>query len=209
MSIEPSRVFVSMGISTDGYYAGPNESPTNLGGDGWSRLHGWVFEQRVFREKLEFGEGGEEGADNRFLTQVFDRIGANIMGKRMFEAGEHSWPEEAPFHTSVFVLTHEKRDPWVRPGGTTFHFVNDRIEAVLERARAAAGEKDVRISGGGATVVQYLNAGLVDELLLSVAPTFLGGGKHLFDGIDPKIAFEVDEVIASKKVTHMRYRMKR
>ena len=106
-------------------------------------------------------------------------IGANVMGKRMFEEGESSWPEEAPFHTQVFVLTHEVRAPWERKGGTTFHFVNDGIETALRRAREAAGEKDVRISGGGATVLQYLNAGLVDELLLSLAPTFHGGGVRL------------------------------
>ncbi len=205
-----SKVFVSMGISLDGYVAGPNRSLQNMGGDGWGSLHAWVFGQRVFREKLKLGEGGETGADNRFLEAVFDRIGANVMGKRMFEEGEAAWPEEAPFHTQVFVLTHEVRGPWERKGGTTFHFVNDGIEAALGRAREAAGDKDVRISGGGATVLQYLNAGLVDELLLSVAPTLLGGGIRLFEGID-KNAVDVSilEAIDSPKVTHLRYALRK
>ncbi len=124
------------------------------------------------------------------------------MGKRMFEEGERGGPEEPPFHTQVFVLTHEVRAQWERKGGTTFHFVNDGIEAALRRARAAAGEKDVRISGGGATVLQSLNAGLVDELLLSLAPTFLGGGVRLFEGIDKNaVDVSIMEVVRSPKWT--------
>ena len=128
----------------------------------------------------------------------------------MFDEGERAWPEEPPFDAQVFVLTHEVRPPWDRKGGITFHFVNDGIEAALRRAREAAGEKDVRISGGGATVLQYLNAGLVDELLLSMAPTFLGGGVRLFEGIE-KNAVEVSvlEVVSSPRVTHVRYGVKR
>src|ERR1700760_4514194 len=91
-------------------------------------------------------------------------------GKRMFDAGEEMWPEEAPFHTPVFVVTHEKRDPWERPGGTTFHFVGDGIERALERAREAAGDRDVRIAGGGTTILQYVNAGLIDEFTIAVYP---------------------------------------
>jgi len=205
-----SKVFVSMGISLDGYVAGPNRSLRNMGGDGWGSLHAWVFGQRVFREKLQLGEGGETGANNRFLEAVFDRIGANIMGKRMFEEGERAWPEEPPFHNQVFVLTHEVRAPWERKGGTTFHFVNDGIEAALRRAREAAGEKDVRISGGGATVLQYLNSGLVDELLLSMAPTFLGGGIRLFEGIDKNaVDLSITEVVSSPEVTHLRYALRK
>lgn len=205
-----SKAFVSMGISLDGYVAGPNRSLQNMGGDGWGSLHEWIIGQRVFREKLKLGEGGETGADNRFLEAIFDRIGANVMGKRMFEEGERAWPEEAPFHTQVFVLTHEVRAPWERKGGTTFHFVNDGIETALRRAREAAGEKDVRISGGGATVLQYLNAGLVDELLLSLAPTFLGGGVRLFEGIDKNaVDVSIMEVVSSPKVTQLRYALKK
>jgi dihydrofolate reductase len=205
-----SKVFVSMGISLDGYVAGPNRSLQNMGGDGWSALHAWVYGQRVFREKLQLGGGGETGADNRVLEAVFDRIGANVMGKRMFEEGERAWPEEPPFGGPVFVLTHEVRAPWERKGGTTFHFVNDGIEAALRRARDAAGEKDVRISGGGSTVLQYMNAGLVDELLLSLAPVFLGGGVRLFEGIDEKaVDVSIMEVVSSPAVTHLRYALEK
>ena len=209
-----SKVFVSMGISVDGYVEGPNASLENMGGDGWMDLHAWIFQQRAFRQRLKLGEGGETGPDNRFLEEIFDRTGVSIMGKRMFEAGERAWPEEAPFHTPVFVVTHEDRAPWVRKGGTTFHFVNDGIEDVLRRARESlsrvARGKDVRIAGGATLVLQYLNAGLVDELVLSVAPTFLGGGKRLFDGIDRSaVGVEIIEALSSPKVTHLRYAVKK
>jgi dihydrofolate reductase len=204
-----SKVFVSMGMSLDGCVEGPNASVQNMGGDGWGELHGWVFSQRVFRQRLKLGDGGETGADNRFLEQIFDRTGVSIMGKRMFELGEVSWPEEAPFHTPVIVVTHQARAPWVRPGGTTFHFANDGIEDALRRAREVSGNKDVRVSGGANLVVQYLNAGLVDELVLSVAPIFLGG-KRLFDGLDPKaVSLEIIDVLASPTVTHLRYAVKK
>jgi len=202
-----SNVFVSMGMSLDGCIEGPNASLANMGGDGWSDLHAWVFQQRVFRQRLTFGEGGETGPNNTFLEEIFGRSGASIMGKRMFDLGEKSWPEEAPFHTPVFVVTHEVRAPWERKGGTTFYFVNEGIEEALRRARGVCEGKDIRISGGADLVRQYLNAGLVDELVLSVAPTFLGG-KRLFDGIDTKaLALEIADVVASKEVTHLRYRV--
>lgn len=202
-----SKVFVSMGMSLDGCIEGPNATMENMGGDGWGALHGWVFQQRVFRERLKFGEGGETGPDNRFLEEVFDRTGVSIMGKRMFELGEKSWPEEPPFHTPVFVVTHEARAPWERIG-TTFHFVNDGIEHALRRAREVCGGKDIRISGGANLVRQYLNAGVVDELVLSVTPIFLAG-KRLFDGIDPSVGLEIIDVLASPKVTHLRYAVKK
>ena len=205
-----SKVFLSMSISLDGCVEGPNATLQNMGGDGWSDLHAWVFQQRTFRQRLKFGEGGETGANDRFLAEIFDRIGANVMGKRMFELGEASWPEEAPFHTPVFVVTHEARAPWVRPGGTTFYFVNDGIEDALRRAREVCGGKDIRICGGANLALQYLNAGHVEELVLSVAPTFLGGGKRLFEGIDRSaIALESIETLGSPQVTHLRYAVKK
>jgi dihydrofolate reductase len=205
-----SKVFVSMGISLDGCVAEPNRSIENMGSEGWMSLHRWVFAQKAFREHLQLGEGGETGEDNRFLESVFTRIGVNIMGKKMFKEGERGWPEEAPFHTPVFVVTHEVREPWERKGGTTFYFVNDGIEEALRRAREVAGGKDIRISGGADIVRQYLNAGLVDELMLSVAPTFLGNGLRLFDGIDANaIGLEIIEAIPSPQVTHLRYAVKK
>jgi dihydrofolate reductase len=201
-----SKVFVSMGISLDGCVAEPNRSIDNMGSEGWMSLHQWVFAQKAFREHLGLGPGGETGPDNRFLESVFGRTGVSIMGKKMFKEGERGWPEEPPFRSPVFVVTHEVREPWERKGGTTFHFVNAGIEDALRRAREVAAGKDIRISGGADIVRQYLNAGLVDELLLSVAPTFLGSGLRLFDGINVGgIGLQILEAIHSPKVTHLRY----
>lgn len=205
-----SKVFVSMGISVDGCVAEPNRSIDHLGSEGWMSLHRWVFAQQAFRARIGLGEGGETGVDNRFIASIFDRTGVSIMGKNMFREGEGSWPEDAPFRSPVFVLTHEVRDPWERKGGTTFHFVNDGIERALARARDVAGSKDVRISGGADVVRQYMNAGLVDELVLSVAPTLLGRGLRLFEGIDAqRIRLELLETIPSPDVTHLRYAVTR
>src|SRR5580692_10994639 len=118
------KVFFSVSMSLDGFIA-----PEGRMGDPdwtaqWMELQQWIFAQRFFRENLKLGEGGEEGRDNDILRETFERTGTSVMGKRMFDLGEQAWPEEAPFHTPVFVVTHEKRDPWERPGGTTFHFVN-------------------------------------------------------------------------------------
>jgi dihydrofolate reductase len=204
-----SQVFVHLGISVDGYIAGSNRGPKNPLGDDGTSIHAWVFKQRAFSRAHGLGDAGETGQDNRLVEELVARIGANILGKRMFEEGEANWPEEAPFHGPVFVLTKEVRSPWERPGGTTFYFVNDGIERALERAREVAGKKDVRISGGRDVVLQYLNAGLVDELSLDVAPVLLGDGLRLFDGIDKrKVALEIVEAIHSRDVTHVRYAVK-
>jgi dihydrofolate reductase len=204
------RVFVHMGISLDGYIAGPNRGAKNPLGDEGPTIHAWMFKQRAFALAHGMGEGGETGSDNRIVEGIVNRIGANIMGKRMFEEGEANWPEESPFHKPVFVLTKEVRSPWERKGGTTFYFVNDGIQRVLERAREAAGAKDVRISGGRDVVLQYLNAGLVDELSLAIAPVFLGQGLRLFDGIEKsKVMLDIGEAIHSPLVTHIRYVVKK
>ena len=120
---------------------------------------------------------------NDYVRATTERIGANIMGKRMFDQGEVAWPDDAPFHTPVYVLTHEKREPWVRPGGTTFFFVNDGPERALELARAAAGSKDVRIAGGPDVIQQYLNLNAIDELEISLAPVLFGSGRRLFENV--------------------------
>jgi dihydrofolate reductase len=136
------KVFFSVSMSLDGFIA--PDSPKDLMGQQWMELQQWIFPLRFFRENLKLGEGGEEGRDNDIARETHLRTGASVMGKRMFDAGERMWPEEAPFHTPVFVVTHEKRDPWERPGGTTFHFVNDGIVTALDQAREAAGDRDVR-----------------------------------------------------------------
>ncbi len=198
------KVFFSVSMSLDGFIA--PESTDELMGRQWMELQRWVFPQRFFRENLKLGGGGEEGRDNDILRETFERTGASVMGKRMFDAGEQAWPEEAPFHTPVFVVTHEKRDPWERPGGTTFHFVNDGIESALEQARQAAGDRDVRIAGGGMTILEYLNAGLVDEFSIGLSPVLFGSGVRLFDGVDAgRVVLEPVASESSPRVTHLTY----
>src|SRR5689334_2547837 len=185
------RVFFSVVASLDGFIAPEgmtlghwNDPEYKQWMSQWTKLQSWVFQQRFFRENLKLGEGGETGQDNRILEETFARTGVSIMGKRMFDGGELFWPEEAPFHTPVFVLTKQVREPWERPGGTTFYFVNDGIESALRQARAVAGGRDIRIAGGANAIVQYLNAGLVDEFSIALAPVFFGSGLALFEGID-------------------------
>lgn len=202
-----SKVFFSVTMSLDGFLA-PEWHSDRQWVEQWMQLQEYVFHQRFFRRNLELGDDGETGVDNTILEQVFERTGATILGKRMFDAGERSWPENAPFHTPVFVVTHLARDPWVRPGGTVFHFVNDGIESALRQARAAAGDRDVRIGGGAHTIQQFLSAGLVDECHVALAPVFLGAGIRLFDRIDrERIELTVADAVASPRVTHLRYRV--
>ena len=208
-----SRVFFSISMSLDGFLAPDGmdmahaDDPTYHDWlNQWSELQKWTERQRFFRENLNLGEGGETGEDNRILEETFHRTGVSIMGKRMFEGGERFWPEEAPFHTPVFVVTTQARSPWVRPGGTTFYFVNDGIESALRQAREAAGERDIRIAGGANVITQYLNAGLVDEFTISLAPVIFGGGTRLFEGIDRSmVRLEIASTISSPLVTHLRY----
>ena len=198
------QVFFSVSMPLDGFIA-----PGSLGelmGRQWMELQQWALRQRFFRENLKLGKGGEEGRDNDIARATFERTGASVMGKRMFDAGEEMWPEEAPFHTPVFVLTHQERDPWERPGGTTFHFVNDGIEAALAQAREAAGDRDVRIAGGGVTILEYLNAGLIDEFSISLAPVLFGSGIRLFEGVDAgRVALEPVRTDPTERVTHLTY----
>ncbi|MEI8410029.1 MULTISPECIES: dihydrofolate reductase family protein [unclassified Kribbella] len=198
------KVFFSVSMSLDGFIA--PESPEELMGRQWMELQRWMFPLRFTRENLKLGAGGEEGRDNDIARETFERTGASVMGKRMFEAGEQAWPEEAPFHTPVFVVTHEKRDPWERPGGTTFYFVNDGIEPALDQAREAAGDRDVRIAGGGATIVEHLTAGLVDEFSIALSPVLFGAGIRLFEGVDAsRVALEPVRSEPSPRVTHLTY----
>jgi dihydrofolate reductase len=197
-------------MSLDGFIAGTNRGAKNPLGDEGTTIHEWMFKQQAFRDAHGMGEGGQTGPDNTVLERLIGRIGANVMGKRMFEEGEANWPENAPFHTPVFVLTKEIRSRWERPGGTTFYFVNDGIESALRKAREAAGPRDVRICGGRSVVVEYLNAGLVDELSIALAPMFLGDGLRLFDGIDKqRVRLEAESAVHSPSVTHLSYSVKK
>jgi dihydrofolate reductase len=207
-----SKVFFSVSISLDGYLAPPGMDLAHAGDPAfedwaaqWSKLQSWILTQRFFRERLKLGDGGETGTDNQIVEHTFRRTGVSIMGKRLFELGEAMWPEEAPFHTPVFVLTSQVRKPWVRPGGTTFHFVNDGIESALRQARAVAGDRDIRIAGGADVIQQYLRAGLVDEFALAISPVMFGGGRRLFEAISREVGVALVETIASPHVTHARY----
>ena len=204
------KVFVNIGLSLDGYMAPEGMTmadPKHKGwGAKWGAMMAWILDTEYFRRNLMGGSGGEAGPENDLLRATHERIGANIMGKRMFDQGEVAWPEEAPFHTPVYVLTHENREPWVRPGGTTFYFVNDGPERALELARAAAGNRDVRIAGGADVIQQYLNLGAVDELEIALAPVLFGGGRRLFENIhEPGPQFRIDSVLAGPAATHLRY----
>jgi len=205
-----SKVFVNIGLSLDGYMAPEGmtmENPQYKNwGAKWGALMGWALKQQYFRQNLLGAQGGETGPVNDLVRRTAERIGANIMGKRMFDQGEISWPENAPFHTPVYVLTNEKREPWVRPGGTTFYFVNDGPERALELAREAAGNRDIRISGGADVIQQYLNLGVVDELEIALVPVFFGSGRRLFENLrDPAPKFRVDSVLEGPDATHLRY----
>lgn len=205
-----SKVFVNIGLSLDGYMAPEGMTMQNPQyrnwGAKWGSMMGWLMQQRAFRENVGFGPGGETGAENDLVRHTMERAGAHILGKRMFDQGEVSWPENAPFHTPVYVLTNEKRDPWERPGGTTFYFVNDGPERALELAREAAGDRDVRISGGADVIQQYLNLGVVDELEIALAPVLFGSGRRLFENLrEPLPQFRIDSVVNGPAATHLRY----
>ena len=208
-----TNVFVNIGLSLDGYMAPEGmtienwETPEHKNwGAKWGQLMGWILALEHFRKTLNFGPGGETGTVNDMFRKTMERSGAGIMGKRMFEQGEVSWPEEAPFHTPIYVLTHEKREPWVRPGGTTFYFVNDGPESALEQAQESAGDRDVRISGGANVIQQYLNLGVIDELEIAMAPVMFGAGRRLFENLrEPVPQFRIDKVLDSPAATHLRY----
>ena len=201
-------------MSVDGYVAGPNQSLENPLGEGGMGLHEWAFATRSFRDD-HGGEGGETGLDDERAGAWNTNVGATIMGRNMFgpirgpwgdERWDGWWGEDPPYHTPVFVLTHHPREPLEMKGGTTFHFVSDGIEAALERAVAAAGDRDVAIPGGAATAQQYLRAGLVDEMEIHVVPTLLGSGERLFENLDGgPSGFECVGLVSSPAVAHYSY----
>jgi dihydrofolate reductase len=206
------KVFFDVNASLDGYIAPEGMDMAHADDPDfkqwlkrWMELQKWIFQQKFFRENLKLGEGGETSQDNRMLEETFNRTGVSIMGKRMFDGGERFWPEEAPFHTPVFVLTQEVRKPWERPGGTTFYFVNDGIESALRQAQKVAGSRDIRIAGGANAIQQYLNAGLIDEFTIHYSPVFFGQGVPLFASISPDIKVKIKEAVPSEEVAHITY----
>ena len=211
-----TKVFFDVMSSLDGFMAPEGMDIAHWDDPGyknwmgkWGELTGWLFKQKFFRENLKLGEGGETGLDNQVVERTFRRTGVSIMGRRMFDAGERSWPEDAPFHTPVYVVTHQVRKPWERLGGTTFYFVNEGIEGALRQARQVAGGRDIRIAGGANTIQQFLNAGLVDEFIVHHSPVFFGGGTPLFSGIRNDIKVKIKETNNSSQVTHVAYEVEK
>jgi dihydrofolate reductase len=200
-------------ISLDGYGAGPSQdlaTPLGVGGMG---LHKWAFATRTFQRLVLGKEGGTAGVDDDFIALGFDNVGAWIIGRNMFGPVRGPWPDDTwkgwwgdnpPYHCPVFVLTNHPRASFAMDGGTTFHFVTDGIHAALERARDAARDKDIRVGGGVATIRQYLDAGLIDEMHMAISPTLLGSGEHLLAGIDlPRLGYHCAEHIPTAGAMHV------
>ena len=198
-------------ISLDGYGAGPSQSMETPLGVGGEELHDWLVNTRTFK-RMQKREGGDTGVDEDFAARSMSGIGAWIMGRNMFGPVRGPWPDESwrgwwgknpPYHAPVFVLTHHQRPPAEMEGGTVFHFVTDGIRAALERARAVAGDQDIRLLGGAATIRQYLEAGLVDQMHIAVSPLLLGSGEHLLNGIDlPALGYRCAEQVPTARATH-------
>jgi dihydrofolate reductase len=212
-----SKLRFRISTSLDGFIAGPNQSKENPLGVGGERLHEWVVPLKVWL--AQHGKpGGDVNESNRVVEEQNSNIGATIMGRNMF--GGHPgpwvltnpwkgwWGDNPPFHHPVFVLTHHPREPLIL-GDTTFTFVADGIQSALDKARSAAGDRDVALAGGAKAAQQYLNAGLVDEMELSVVPTLLGTGERLFDGIGADLhGLELVRTVAAPKVTHLKFEKK-
>lgn len=203
----------SFTISLDGYGAGADQDINNPMGVGGADLHQWAFPTRTFQRALFGAEGGTTGVDDEFAVRGFTNIGAWILGRNMFSPMRGPWPDlnwkgwwgdEPPYHVPVFILTHHARPSIEMAGNTTFHFVTGGIVEALDRAREAAGGKDVRIGGGANTIQQYLRAGLIDEMHLAIAPVLLGSGERLLEGVDLRAAgFKCVQHVASEKATHV------
>ena len=203
---------LSYSLSMDGFGAGPDQSVENpLGVNGLDIMQ-WVFPTHAWSSK-HGGDAGEKGVDNDFSRDSFANIGAWILGRNMFGPVRGPWPdfewrgwwgEEPPYHCPVFVLTHHARPPLEMKGGTAFHFVTGGIHEALERAREAAHDQDIRIGGGAATIRQYLQARLIDDLHLAVNPVLLGSGESLFGGLDLRaLGYRVSKVAPGERATHV------
>jgi len=191
-------------MSMDGFVAGPNDRLGAGLGDGGERLHYWVF-----GGPWRYGEegGSATGADKRYIEETFESGGAFLVGRKMHDV-VNGWGDDPGFGVPVFVVTHRPQETVVK-GDTTFEFVTDGIGAALEQARAAAGDRNVIVMGGADLLRQYLDAGVVEELTLTIAPVLLGAGKRLFDGIErTDLGFERTAVIESPYATHLRYEVR-
>ncbi len=209
-----SKLRATMTISLDGFGAGPDQTVEEPLGVGGERLHDWMFPLDVFKEQPGDDTPGETNASSAVVRGWWENVGAVVMGRKMFGGGPGPWQgdwrgwwgEDPPYHVPVFVLTHHAREPLEMQGGTTFHFITDGIESALERATEAAGGADVWLTGGASVIQQYLAAGLLDEIDLSISPMLLG--ERLFDGI-ADADLEQLRVVEAPGVTHIRYRVAR
>jgi dihydrofolate reductase len=212
-----SKLRCDISISLDGFVAGPNQSEENPLGEGGERLHEWVVSLAAWRE-AHGHQGGEVNESARIVEESRENIGAGVMGRNMFgPIGGGPWREEQwtgwwgdnpPYHYPVFVLTHHARDPVEMTGGTTFQFVTDGVQSALDRAKAAAGGKDVMLWGGAQVVNRYLAAGLLDELELHIVPVLLGGGARLFENLGhADVQLEQVRAVEAPGVTHVKYRV--
>lgn len=204
----PPLIVHGFTISLDGFGAGPDQSleaPMGAGGQG---LHPWLLRTQYF-QKTHFGkDDGDVGTDNDMAVQSMDNVGAWIMGRNMFGPVRGPWPDDEwkgwwgpnpPYHVPVFVLTHHPRPSLEMEGGNVFHFVTGGIHEALERAREAAGARDIRLGGGASTVRQYLQAKLVDEMHIAVSPILLGAGEPLLAGIDlPKLGYKCEKSVTGE-----------
>jgi dihydrofolate reductase len=206
-----TKLKLNITMSLDGFVAGPDQSPEHPLGVGGEELHDWLVRLKAFRES--HGQaGGEINASTPFAEDILADAGATIMGRNMFGGGPGPWDEswkgwwgdDPPYHHAVFVLTHHSREPLEMQGGTTFNFVTDGIESALEQARAAAGERGVSLGGGASVAQQYLAAGLLDEIVVSIVPILLGDGARLFENLRDATLEQVESV-GAPGVTHIRY----
>ncbi len=208
----------ALGVSLDGFLAGPSQDREHPLGVGGEALHQWFFATRTFK-RVSGQEGGATGVDDDFAARGFTGVGAWIMGRNMFGPIRGAWPDASwrgwwgevpPFRVPVFVLTHHARAPLPMDGGTTFHFVTGGLHEALARAREAAGPLDVLLGGGAATIRQYLSARLVDELHFTVAPAILGSGEPLLTGLDlPRLGYRVAEHATGSSALHVVLRRER
>ena len=208
----PKLRVLSFAVSIDGFGAGPNQDLEHPLGVNGEDLMDWFFHTQEWR-KIHGASDGETGVDNEIAARGFAGIGAWILGRNMFSPIRGPWPdeswrgwwgEEPPYHTPVFVLTHHARPPLRMQGGTEFHFVTGGIHAALEQAKAAAGDRDVRVGGGASTIRQYLREGLIDEMHLAVRPVVLGAGERLFDGIDLRaLGYVCAKHVAGERAMHV------
>ena len=208
-----SKVRVSsFAVSLDGYGAGPDQSLDNPLGVRGPELFEWFFSTRTWKQ-MHGQEGGSTGVDDDWARRGMANIGAWILGRNMFGPVRGPWPddswkgwwgEEPPYHVPTFVLTHHPRKPVEMKGGTTFHFVTDGIHSTVRRAKEAAKDKDIRIGGGVATIRQYLQARLIDELHLAFRPVLMGTGENLFAGIDmTALGYHCTEHVSTEHAMHV------